>query len=163
MSLFIHLVVASLAWLSPATPAKVVQTYADLIAFEAHWYNIDPLIVVSIIHIESGWKPRKKSVTNDYGLMQVHVARRGSSNFYGREKELYDPRTNIREGTRLLAMWKYYHNHWCKGDHPYWAHYKYGKRITGPITHALKVKALRDALDHRLGRYRKQRELSRAD
>jgi len=140
--------VAAVMWLAPAQSHKVTKTYADLIAFEAMWYDIDPLLIVSIIQIESGFKPNKKSPTNDYGLMQVHVARRGSGNFYGRERLLFDPRVNIREGTRILAMWRNYHNRWCKGDHPWWAHYKWGKKVRG-IKHALKVKALHKILVRR--------------
>jgi len=114
-------------WLAQPDPSQV--WWADLIVFEAKWYNVDPLLVVAIIHVESGWSPRKRSITNDYGLLQVHVSRHGSSNFYRRERELYDPRINIREGVRLLAMWKRYHNTWCKGPHAYWAHYQYGRHV----------------------------------
>lgn len=140
-----YLIVSAIVWLAPAQPHETVKTYADLIRFEARWYDVDPMLVVAIIQVESGWNARKRSKTNDYGLMQVHVARRGSSNFWRREKELYDPRTNIREGTRLLAMWKRYHETWCKGDHPHWAHYKWGKKV-GEISHALKVLKLRNFL-----------------
>lgn len=134
-------VIAAVMWLAPAQSHKATRTYADLISFEAMWYNVDPLLIVSIIQVESGFKSDKKSKTNDYGLMQVHVARRGSGNFYGREKLLFDPRVNIREGTRILAMWRSYHNCWCKGDHPYWAHYKWGKKVKD-TRHAFKVKAI---------------------
>lgn len=141
----LYMLAAAIMWLAPAQPHANVKKYVDLITFESKWYRVDPLLIVSIIQVESGWRTRKRSVTNDYGLMQVHVARRGSSNFYGRENELFDPRTNIREGTRLLAMWKAYHTRWCKGDHPYWSHYKWGKKVKH-IDHALKVKALRGQL-----------------
>lgn len=150
-----YYLVAAMLWLSPAQPHKKVQTYADLVAFEAKWYRIDPLLVVAIIQVESGFRHNKRSTTNDYGLMQVHVARRGSSNFYGREKELYDPRVNIREGTRLLAMWRGYHDRWCKGDHPFWAHYKWGRKVKH-IEHAIKVLALRDLLARKFRKHAPQ-------
>ena len=125
----LYFILAAIVWLSPTQGRVKSAKYADLITFESQWYGMDPFRVTAIIQIESGWKARKKSVTNDYGLMQVHVARRGSSNFYGREKELYDPRTNIREGVRILAMWKQYHKTHCRDDHPFVAHYKWGKYV----------------------------------
>lgn len=140
--------IAAIMWLTPTQSHVKIQKYADLIAFESRWYNMDPLRVLAIIQIESGWRARKKSVTNDYGLMQVHVARRGSSNFYGREKELYDPRTNIREGVRILAMWKQYHKKYCKGAHPFVAHYKWGKYVKN-TEHAERVEALRAQLERK--------------
>lgn len=138
-------IIAAILWLSPMQGHVKSAKYADLIAFESKWYRMDPFRVTAIIQIESGWRARKKSVTNDYGLMQVHVARRGSSNFFGREKELYDPRTNIREGVRILAMWEQYHKKYCKDDHPFVAHYKWGKYIKN-TEHADRVEALRAQL-----------------
>jgi len=144
----IKLVLQVILLLAPSLPKSAAIQYADLIVFEAKWYNIDPLLITSLIEVESNWNARKRSRTNDYGLMQVHVARRGSSNFYGREQELYDPRINIREGTRIAWMWRNYHNKWCKGDHPWWAHYKWGKYVKGTV-HAEKVLSLYKWTQHR--------------
>jgi hypothetical protein len=145
-----YLVISALMILAPHQGHFKIREYSDLIAFESKWYGIHPLLVTSIIEIESKWKSRKHSTTNDFGLMQVHVARRGSARFLGREKELYDPRINIREGTRILAMWRDYHNRWCKdSSHPFWAHYKWGRKV-GEISHALKVKRLFETLKSRL-------------
>lgn len=137
--------VSAIMWLAPWLPPERVKLYADLIHFEARWYKVDPLLVVSVIQIESGWRPDKRSVTSDYGLMQVHVAVRGSSNFLRRERELLDPRVNVREGTRILAMWREYHTRWCHGPHAFWAHYKWGKKVKHD-EHAQKVKTLLDLL-----------------
>ena len=138
--------IAAIMWLAPGLPHEKVQQYADLIHFEAMWYRVDPLVLVSLIQVESRWNTRKRSVTNDFGLGQIHVAKRGSGDFYGREKMLYNPRVNIREAARIAAMWREYHTKWCRGAHPYWAHYKYGKRVKADISHAIKVKALLDLL-----------------
>lgn len=127
----LHVVISALMALAPHLGHHKIKEYSDLIIFESGWYKMPPLLVVAFIHKESRWNPRKKSVTNDFGLMQVHVARRGSARFLGREKELYRPRTNIREGTRILAMWEGYHNKWCgkNPDHPFWAHQKWGRKV----------------------------------
>jgi soluble lytic murein transglycosylase-like protein len=148
----IHYIASAIVWLSSFHSPEIVKKYADLIAFEAKWYKVHPFLVVSIIHIESKWKKNKKSITNDYGLMQVHVARNGSERFLGREKELFDPRTNIREGVRILAMWRKYHKTYCKdSSHPFWAHYKWGKKVKEDISHALKVEAIFHILLNRFG------------
>jgi hypothetical protein len=139
-------IILAITFLMPGLSQPIAKKYADLIVFEARWYKIKPKLVVSLIDVESKWSRLKKSVTNDYGLMQVHVSKRGSETFYGRESELYDPRTNIREGVRILAMWKHYHETKCKGDHPFWAHYKWGKKV-GEISHAVKVQKLLDLLE----------------
>lgn len=144
----LYAIIAAIMWLSPVQGHHKSAKYADLIEFEARWYHMNPFRIMALIQVESGWKPRKKSVTNDYGLMQVHVARRGSSNFYGRERELYEPRTNIREGTRILAMWYHYHKKHCKGDHPFVAHYKWGKYVKN-TEHAERVEALRAQLERK--------------
>lgn len=138
--------VAAIIWLAPGLGGDAAR-YADLIAFEARWYRVDPLLVVALIQVESGWKPRKRSVTNDYGLLQVHVSR-SCPRFKGRERELFDPRVGIREGVRILSMWREFHDRYCrraKLSHPYWAHFKWGRRVRG-INHATKVRKLYEAL-----------------
>jgi len=135
-------VLAAIMWLVPQLGHIKAAEYAKLITFEARWYRVDPFDVVAIIQIESRWSTKKKSVTNDYGLMQVHVARRGSSRFLGRTKELFDPATNIREGVRIYTMWLNYHEKWCKPDsHDPIAHYKWGKYVKND-EHARRVRSL---------------------
>lgn len=141
---------AVILWLSPYQSHTTVAKYADLVAFESKWYKIDPLLVLAFIQVESGWNTRKKSITNDYGLMQVHVARIGSARFYGHEKELYNPRVNIREGVRILAMWKQFHEKYCKDeDHPFWAHNKWGRKVK---TYTPRVDALYARLTRKFGK-----------
>ena len=137
--------IAAIMWLAPTLPHEKVKLYADLIEFESMWYHIDPFDVVAIIQIESGWSVKKRSATNDYSLMQVHVARRGSGSFYGRERMLFNPRVNIREGVRIAAMWRDYHVKWCRTPHLYLAHYKWGKKVKND-EHARRIKALADLL-----------------
>jgi hypothetical protein len=118
--------------------------YADLIVFESKWYDIDPYLISSLIDVESGWNESKISKTHDFGLMQVHTAKNGSSRFWGKEVQLLDPRTNIREGIRILAMWRNYHVKYCNNKtHHFLSHYKWGKIIRS-TDHAEKVLKLYD-------------------
>jgi soluble lytic murein transglycosylase-like protein len=152
-------IAAAILSLAPGVPHARVTEIAEAIAREARWYDVDPLLVVSIASVESGFNARKHSKTNDHGIMQVHVAPRGSARFLGREAELYDVRTNVREGVRLLKMWQRYHERECEvwanvgwddralgapkaemghthmrvaeSSHDYLSHYKWGKTPRG--------------------------------
>lgn len=137
----VKIILAALLWLAPHLGQKEAAQYADIIAFEARWYRVHPALVLAIGFHETKWRNYKVSKTNDWGLLQIHVSRVGSNRFYGRERELFDPRVNIREGFRILDMWRNYHDRWCKKDHPYWAHYKWGRRVKS-IKHIHKTRRL---------------------
>jgi len=144
----VAIILKALLWLAPHLGPQTATEYAKIIAFEARWYRVHPALVLAIGDGESKWRNGKVSTTNDYGLLQIHVNRRGSDRFYGREKELFDPRTNIREAFRILDMWRTFHNKWCKKaklKHPYWAHYKWGRRVKS-VAHTRKTKRLYDQL-----------------
>jgi hypothetical protein len=119
---------------------RLAKQYARIIRQVAQRRKMDPLLVVSFIHVETArkWNPRLKSLTNDFGLCQVHVAARGSARFLGREEELYHPRTNIQEWVRLADMWRAYHKRSCTTPHPWWAHLKWGFKVKD-TKHAQKV------------------------
>jgi soluble lytic murein transglycosylase-like protein len=65
--------------------------------------GIDPLLIVAIIGIESGFKPRAKSGTGGHGLMQIiprfHLDKIPDG--LG-AKGLMDPIVNVKVGTRIL-------------------------------------------------------------
>jgi soluble lytic murein transglycosylase-like protein len=145
-------ILAAILWMAPHVGEQQGKSYADIIAFEARRYRVHPALVIAIGYGESRWRNGEVSKTNDYGLLQIHVNSRGSNRFYGREKELLEPRVNIREGFRILDMWRNHHNRWC-GDkpHPWWAHYKYG-RIVKSIKHTHKTQRLFDKLVKRFWR-----------
>jgi len=125
----VHQAIRSVA---PSLPMGKTKAYARLVHRVTTWRRIDPLLLVAVITTESEWKPRTRSVTNDYGLTQVHVAARGSAKFLHREHELYDPATNLREWGRLADMWRAYHHRTCKPGHQWWRHLKWGHRIKDP-------------------------------
>jgi len=138
---------AAILLLAPHLPRTTAQLYARIIKTEAARKKVDPLLVVSFIHVETvrGWNTRVKSVTNDYGLCQVHVAARGSETFLGREEQLFIPKVNIREWVRLADMWRAYHQKEGDDSHPWWAHLKWGYKVKD-TNHAMKVKRLYESL-----------------
>uniref|UniRef100_A0A6H1Z9K2 Putative transglycosylase n=1 Tax=viral metagenome TaxID=1070528 RepID=A0A6H1Z9K2_9ZZZZ len=141
---------ATIQRLAPQLKPETAREYADLVAFEARWYGLESARVLAYITVESGWGSRKVSKTNDYGLMQVHVSRRGAPRFLGREKDLLDPRTNVREGCRILAMWRRFHGRWCPAGHPWIAHVKWGRKIParkGALSHSRRVKVVYDRIN----------------
>jgi len=125
---------AAILYLSPLCPS-VALYYSTLVYSVAIRYNVDPLLIVSIIHTETGgtWKTRSRSKTNDYGLMQVHVSKSTNPSLLGRESVLYDPYVGILYGVKSLVLWKRYHNRTCLDvtihRHPYWSHYQWGYKV----------------------------------
>lgn len=122
-------VLAAILWLHPATPVKQAKVYAKFIARESTRRDIDPLLVVAIIHLESRFNPKAKSKTHDYGLGQIHVSKTTHSYYLGRERLLFQPGRNIYLGVRMLRFWKNYHDKNCKNDHYWWIHYQHGKKV----------------------------------
>lgn len=164
-------VVAAIMVLAPAKVADAAVLYADSIMRQASDQNMDPLLVVSMIHVETGgrWENTLISKTHDYGLMQVHVSRTTNATYVGRESELFDPDTNILVGIQLLTYWKRYHTKKCKSTHRWWAHYKWGidvkndsyskkiARVYKRVKH-ISLLAQEGEIDHclrRIGRLRK--------
>jgi len=152
---------AAILSLAPWLPKSTAREYAKIIRVEAARRNIHPYLFVAFATVESTWNAQARSATADFGLMQVHVARRGSARFLGREHELFRPRTNIREWGRLAAMWKGYHKRTCEipikvcdtenctrerlSSHVWWAHLKWGYRPKDEW-HAMIVGAIFDVL-----------------
>ena len=85
--------------------AKPVKQYSQK-------YNIDPALVLAIIHTESYFNPKARSHIPAYGLMQL-VPRSGGRDAYrhafGKDKKpssslLYEPTKNIQLGTAYLDL-----------------------------------------------------------
>lgn len=124
-------VLAAVVWLAPHLPTATATSYAAIIHGEATRRELDPLLMVAIIHYETvyRWDPRSKSSTSDYGLMQCHVSQTTNPEFLGREHLLFDPRRGVACGARMLAMWRRWHTTRCRQRHPYWSHYQFGYQI----------------------------------
>ena len=125
-------IAAAIMSLAHVDVASVAVLYSNAIVRSTEARSIDPLLVVSLIHVETGgrWESDLVSPSHDYGLMQPHVSKTTNRNFLGREKELFDPDTNIEVGVSMLLLWKEYHSKHCKGNsHKWWAHYKWGVEV----------------------------------
>jgi soluble lytic murein transglycosylase len=76
---------------------------AETIVYESKKLNIDALYVAAIVGHESGFKPAIRSITNDYGLMQLqpetakYIAKRSGFEWKGVDF-LKDPSYNIQLG-----------------------------------------------------------------
>lgn len=78
--------------------------YREIIVSEAGKYGIDPLLIVSIIRVESSFKHTARSEKGAEGLMQIMpetgfwiAEQLGLENFS--EEKLFDPSVNISLGT----------------------------------------------------------------
>lgn len=124
-------ILLAIMFLVPGLGPTTAKKYAGIIDRVSVIYQIDPLLVVSIIHVETAktWKKKIRSVTNDFGLGQIHVSKDSNPELLGREEVLFDPATNIRYAAKTLAMWKSWHVRVCDERHPWWAHYQAGRVI----------------------------------
>lgn len=126
-----HYLLAAILWIAPHLPSKQAQLYAQLIKVEARRNDVDPLLVVALVHTESRFKERASSLRN-YGLMQVRVSKTVHADYLGRERLVLRPEVNIQLGTAMLAFWRSHHRRWCAGRHPWWSHYQHGGRVRDP-------------------------------
>lgn len=82
--------------------------YQEMIEREAARYGLDPLLVVSVIRVESGFAPDARSTVGARGLMQLMpdtaawVARKVKLTGFSTE-QLEDPETNIHLGCYYLG------------------------------------------------------------
>lgn len=147
----VKVVLAAILFLAPHVSHQKARSYAHRIVQEAERRDVPPLVVVAIIHHETGgtWRTKLKSRTNDYGLMQVHVSLTTHRRYLGREKLLYNPDVNIYWGARFLQMVKRWHAKRCVGSHPWWAHYNWGFRILSDRKYVRKVRKILAHLDRK--------------
>lgn len=75
--------------------------YQSEIITAAKTYQIDPVLIASIINAESGFDKNKVSPKNAIGLMQLLPST--AESISKDEIDLYDPATNITLGTKYLA------------------------------------------------------------
>jgi soluble lytic murein transglycosylase-like protein len=81
----------------------VTLEFVQIAHAEAARVNLDPLLIMAIIAIESRYNPIAESGVGAKGLMQIipkfHADKLAE---FGGEKAVFDPESNIRVGTRIL-------------------------------------------------------------
>jgi soluble lytic murein transglycosylase-like protein len=80
-----------------------VQSFVDVAHAAAEEWDLDPLLVLAVISVESRFNPTARSGYGATGLMQV-VPRfhREKLAEHGGDKALLDPHVNIQVGTQIL-------------------------------------------------------------
>ena len=96
--------------LSALDTARYPRQYSEYVEYYAGKYNLDPLLLYSLIRTESGFDPEATSSVEARGLMQItevtfdwiksRIAPGEDLTF----DDLYDPETNIRFGSYYLAQ-----------------------------------------------------------
>lgn len=66
-------------------------------------YNVDPMLLVAVIAVESSFNPIAESVAGAKGLMQIipHYHQEKFTEFGG-EQSVFDPRANIAVGAKII-------------------------------------------------------------
>lgn len=90
------------------------RQYHPIVLAHAQKFNLDPALIMAMIHTESAFNPKARSPASAYGLMQLvpHTAgREAYQRVYGQRRELtpqylFDPHNNIELGTAYLHILK---------------------------------------------------------
>ena len=83
--------------------ADVVSEFVRTAYAAARQYGVDPLLVVSMMAVESSFNPIAESYAGAKGLMQI-IPRYHPEKFveFGGEQSVFDPRVNILVGARIV-------------------------------------------------------------
>ena len=84
--------------------AETACRYMQDVVEAAEKYDLDPVLIVSLIRVESRWTPTAVSRSKACGLMQV-LAKYTKPKLTC--KQLLDPKTSIRVGVKKLNFWIY--------------------------------------------------------
>ena len=81
----------------------------------SHEYNIDPLLILAMVKVESDFKPSAHSGAGAIGLMQlmpIVIREVGSDISISKKSDLYDPYKNLHLGVHYLTylLEKYHFN-----------------------------------------------------
>lgn len=88
---------------------KTVCQNSKTLAIESNKNKIDPYLFASLIYVESAWKKTVVSSANACGLTQVIPKYTGKITRKYTCKQLKDPATSIRAGTKILRWWIDWH------------------------------------------------------
>jgi soluble lytic murein transglycosylase-like protein len=124
--------------------AKYACTHTKQVVKECKKHKLDPIVFVSLISVESNWRPHVVSYANACGLTQVIPKwSRGWTC-----KQLKNPKTSIKVGSRILGYWlhKYAKGNYytalcgynagfrCKGKNPIKHGKQYAKKVMKTAT-----------------------------
>ncbi|MBC7925763.1 MAG: lytic transglycosylase domain-containing protein [Bryobacteraceae bacterium] len=84
--------------LSEGKAAEAVLSIPELVETTAKKYDVDPLLVHSVIQVESGYNSRAVSPKGAQGMMQLMP---GTARRFG-VSNIFDPRENVEGGVRYL-------------------------------------------------------------
>jgi soluble lytic murein transglycosylase-like protein len=114
-------------------------------------YDVDPVLMISLIHHESRWNPSVVSNSNACGLTQVLPKySAGYRNRFGEKltcEDLKDPTTSIERGTKILSYWikqyargdiaialcGYNKGFRCKGKNPHPTGMRYAQMVMSTV------------------------------
>ncbi len=99
------------AWLEQAVCERGAELgdacahVAHAVAEEAHLARLDPVLVLAVIEVESGWDPDAVSSSDARGLMQLRTPAIEGEAAGGRlaSADPHDPLVNVRAGIRYLG------------------------------------------------------------
>lgn len=91
--------------------SEVVQELVRTAFAAGKRYGVDPLLVVAMMAVESGYNPIAESFAGAKGLMQIipkyHLEKFAE---YGGEQAVFDPRVNILVGARIVREYLMMHS-----------------------------------------------------
>jgi soluble lytic murein transglycosylase-like protein len=85
--------------------ADFACTHMDTVVEVSEEYNLDPIILTALIHIESRWSPRAKSKAGACGLTQVIPKFSRKFGYVGCRMLKRRPKLAIRKGGQILNYW----------------------------------------------------------
>jgi soluble lytic murein transglycosylase-like protein len=89
----------------PVAPiASDTFSYTTIVVRYASDYGVPATLVDAVIRVESNYKPRARGNAGEIGLMQIKLRTARMVGYAGSADALFDPETNIKFGTRYLAM-----------------------------------------------------------
>ena len=85
--------------------ADYACTHMDTVVEASEEYNIDPIVLTALIHVESRWSPRAKSKAGACGLTQVIPKFSRKFGYVGCRMLKRRPKLAIRKGAQILSYW----------------------------------------------------------
>jgi soluble lytic murein transglycosylase-like protein len=85
--------------------ADFACTHMDTVVEVSEEYNLDPIILTALIHVESRWSPRAKSRAGACGLTQVIPKFSRKFGYVGCRMLKRRPKLAIRKGGQILNYW----------------------------------------------------------